>query len=431
LSNEFNQYGGKRPLDNPYKRNYSKNSYKNRIFNLKRTTVDEYTGNKVHYTQTGRLPTSRVSQTDHIVPLDNLKIRYKNSKIFTLEEVMEAANDDHNLAITNQHLNTSKGSQSNIEYVFVKLRKGEPVDPTQAYNMIKKQVQSEMTMPVSLIGNKAVKHASNITPRFEKSFTKVNEYSLKGLNAGVDVGLVTLTVSGINNLVSVASGEKELKDAAVDVAQVTGSSFLSGTGVDMMQRGIIDIAKKSGNKAVINAVGKGLPIAQITAAIMVTHSVNKYLNGELNGEECAMEILMNGAGLVAYSIGMTMGGPAGAVVASIVCSQICQTIVEYRNINKLSKEKLERVNSLAAAALIEMEYQRNYLKNMIDEQFGKWDEQFNLGFEEIFYATVNNDVERVASGLHTILHVFGDDVRFKTFKDFDDFFMDEDATLSF
>ena len=138
---------------------------------------------------------------------------------------------------------------------------------------------------------------------------------------------------------------------------------------------------------------------------------------------------MNGIGLTAYGVGMSLGGTAGAIMTSVVCAQICKTVAEYRNINKLTQQKLSRVNSIAAEALIEMEYQRNTLKKMIDEQFSQWDSQFNLGFEEIFKSTINNDVTGIAIGLDRMLNVFGESVKFKTFEEFDEFFMDENAVL--
>lgn len=442
-------------IDDYSRRNSDYDSYKNRQFDGKRTMQDEYTGKKIHYSQTekGTLKSKDIANTDHITPIEKIKQRYGDS--LPTEDLKDMANSDTNLAMTQQELNQSKGKLTNSEYIlreqkkhikrlvkgikklpssneyFLKeWEKGLPVNATTTYNMLKAQVQSEVTIFVDANGRKIINANSKKFSMATPAVTSAKEYVVGGVNAGMDVAIVTMTISTINNIVMCASGEKSVKEAGEEILKVTGSSFVAGAGINILQHASMDLATKSGLDVLSNVANSGLPVAEISAAIMIGNSVVKYVNGDIDSEQCVAEILMNGAGVIAYSLGMSLGGPAGAVIASVICSQVCKVITDYKNIEKLSKEKLTRVNSIATKALTEMEYQRNILKNMVEEKYKKWDEAFDNGFETIFVSTLNNDVEGISTGLNRILGVFGETVSFFSREEFNTFFDDENSVLT-
>ncbi len=240
---------------------------------------------------------------------------------------------------------------------------------------------------------------------------------------------MSLTVSGLNNIALVASGEKDIKNASIDTFKDTSGSFISVVGIDLMQKAISEVVNQGSNKEIFRLLGNGLPIAEIAAGVMIGNSVIRYINYEISIEECVSEVIVNGAGVIAYTLGMAFGGPAGAIVSSMIMAQISNTVLEYREMIRYSKEKTAKLNSIVAQALIEMEYQRNYLKNVITSKFAYWDKQINKGFEEIFSAAFTKDSDGIANGLHKILGVFGEHVKFKTQDDFDKFFFNEDSAL--
>lgn len=417
-------------IDDPYRRNTKKDSYKNRQFDGKRTMKDEYTGKKIHYSQAEKrkFETRDIANTDHITPIEKIKQRYSDS--IPVKDLKEMANNDRNLAMTQENLNKSKGQLTNSEYLLKKWRQGQPVNATTTYNMLKAQVQSEATLFVDANGRKIVNATSKTFSIANPTVTAAKEYAVSGVNAGMNVAIVSMTISTINNIVMCASGEKSIKEAGMEILKVTGSSFVAGAGIDILQRASINLATKSGLDVLSNVANSGLPVAEISAAIMIGNSVIKYVNGDIDDEQCVTEILMSGAGVIAYSFGMSVGGPAGAVIASVVCSQVCKAITDYKNIEKLGKEKLARVNAIATKALIEMEYQRNILKSMVEEKYQKWDEAFDNGFEVIFVSTLNNDVEGISEGLNKILGVFGETVAFSSREEFNTFFDDKNSVLT-
>ncbi len=416
-------------IDDYAKRNTDQDSYKNRQFAGKRTMQDEYTGKKIHYSQTskGTINGNAIANTDHITPIEKIRERYGND--LSTQELKEIANSDANLAMTQQRLNQSKGAKTNLEYVFSQVKKGQSVDAITTYNMLKKQVQSEVVLSLDANSRQIINRASDTIPSFKSSMMATQQSALRATNAGIDTAIVTLTIASINNIAACASGRKTVKEAGKEILDVTGSSFVSGAGVDIMQQTAQHLAVKTGSNALKSVASKGLPIAEITATVMVGNSILKYANGEINSEECVAEILMSGAGVAAYTLGMSLGGPAGAVIASVVCSQICETIAAYKRKNKLNEEKLSAINSITTQALYNMEVHRNVLRTYIQEEYKKWDENIDSGFESIFAATISNDVEGISRGLNEILSILGKTTAFSSEKEFNTFFDNDEAVF--
>jgi hypothetical protein len=428
-------------IDDYNRRVKNKNSYKNRVFNGKRTTIDEYSGDKLFFSDKGRtalneqnrhFTTETTANVDHVVPLNQIKNKYggKVSK----KQLKRISNSDTNLAITSEARNKAKSNMSNREYIFEQLKKGSPEDMVTTYNMLQKQIASSTSISVDVtvthISEKAGATLSIDKNKLNEAVSKAGEVTNSAVYSGTSAALISLAVSGINNLALIAAGEKTPEKAVKDIAQDTSASFVSAAGLDLTQRAVLEIAKKGGNKELIKALGKGLPIAEISATVMIGNSIIRYINDDISAEECVTEILMNGIGTWAFSLGMAAGGPAGAVIASLVVAQISKIVLEYRQINRLNAEKERQINSLVSEALIEMARQRAKLQQMITAEYQQWDEAVELGFKQIFISSLDNNVNGISEGLNTILDIFKQEVKFTSLKEFNDFFKDEEAVFT-
>lgn len=132
-----------RPLDD----NIAKKKVKDAKFNGKKSTKDEYTGEKIFYGNKAdskyKHPSNKLCNVDHVVPLNKIDKKYPN---LSDEQKKKIANNKNNLVVSNASLNCSKKDKSNIEYVAGKFMKGTPVDSKTAANMIKKQVKADATV---------------------------------------------------------------------------------------------------------------------------------------------------------------------------------------------------------------------------------------------------------------------------------------------
>lgn len=412
-------------IDDFGKRNSNKDSYKNRYFDGKRSAIDEYTGERVFYSSNGHYTTKTTANIDHVIPIDQLTKRY--GKDVSKAELKSIANSDYNLATTSEALNKAKSNMSNHEYLWKKLKNGDPEDFTTTYNMLHKEASSETavfarvkTSKISTKVKKLTKNNIDFNP--SKSVGKA-------VNAGTASALIALTISSCNNLAQIAAGEKSIGEAVKDIAFDSGSSFVSSAGVSLMQDGVVNICKEYASKDIAKFVAQDLPIAEITTAVMVGRSVLRCLNGEITEEECATEIILNGAGYFAFKIGMLCGGPAGAVVASLIVSQISATILKYQQEKKIAAKRMAQFNRIVSDALIALEKQKNILADFREKEREKLAKAFNTGFEYIQLSILQNNVDGITDGLNCILSVFNEKCAFQSLDEFNDFFDNEEAVL--
>lgn len=412
-------------IDDFGKRNSNKDSYKNRYFDGKRSAIDEYTGERVFYSSKGHYTTKTTANIDHVIPIDQLTKRY--GKDVSKAELKSIANSDYNLATTSEALNKAKSNMSNHEYLWKKLKNGDPEDFTTTYNMLHKEASSETavfarvkTSKISTKVKKLTKNNIDFNP--SKSVGKA-------VNAGTASALIALTISSCNNLAQIAAGEKSIGEAVKDIAFDSGSSFVSSAGVLLMQDGVVNICKEYASKDIAKFVAQDLPIAEITTAVMVGRSVLRCLNGEITEEECATEIILNGAGYFAFKIGMLCGGPAGAVVASLIVSQISATVLKYQQEKKIAAKRMAQFNRIVSDALIALEKQKNILADFREKEREKLAKAFNTGFEYIQLSILQNNVDGITDGLNCILSVFNEKCAFQSLDEFNDFFDNEEAVL--
>ena len=427
-------------IDDFRRRNSKKDSYKNRIFNYKRSTNDEYTGEKLYYSSKGKTATveqprhystEKTANVDHVVPIDQMIDKYGG--VVSKEQLRRITNSDYNLAVTSEARNKSKLNMSNHEYLYKKFKNGTAESITTTYNML----QNEATATVSNFADVIVTSVSEKTGKVLKvdkkilrqTTNKIGDTTHSAVNSGTSAALMSLATSSINNITFFASGEKDLDEALRDVGRDAAGSFVGAEGLDLTQQAISDILKHCRNSERAKMLSMDLPIAEISTIIMVGNSVIKYISDDITAEECVTEILMNGAGAMAYSLGMVIGGPAGAIISSVVVAQISITVLEYKQAKKLSTEKECQINHLVGEALIEMEKQRKNLQQMINEKYTEWDVVFDVGFKQIFVSAIDNNVDGITEGLNTILCIFNERAKFCTINEFNLFFDDSDSIL--
>ena len=120
---------------------------------------------------------------------------------------------------------------------------------------------------------------------------------------------------------------------------------------------------------------------------------------------------------------------AGAIIGSMITSVVCGLIVDLmstaRNSMKLVKEKRKTIEEVSARAKLEIDKQRDELKQLIKVDQEKWDECINDGYRCIFSGIKTNNVEAIADGLNTILSQFGKAVRYLKYEDFNEDFMNK------
>lgn len=453
---------------------YARKKYRDDYLNGKRSTVDEYTGKRIYINDKGRYTTDKAINIDHVIPIDVMIKRY--GRILSEESLRKVANHQSNLAFISEKLNKQKSNSTNLEVVLKQVKNGE-IDVTTAYNMIGKQGKAEIVaaknvseaiidenvsakvpenidMPsvqsinftdsynqmiddiAKKTGDITGKFVNNVDKKFKKvipnSFNKsfnIGKVANKSFEVGIQSALIALTISSCNNLAQIAAREKSLGEGLKDIALDSGSSFTSSAGISLTQNGVVSICENYASQDLAKFVAQELPVAEITAAIAIGRSVLRCLDGEISEEECATEILLSGAGYLAFNVGFACGGPAGAVIASLIVSQISATVLKYQQEKKIAAKRLAKFNRIVSDALVALEEQKKILANFREKEREKMEKAFNTGFEYIQISILQNNVEGIADGLNCILSIFNEKCAFQSLDEFNEFFDDENAVL--
>lgn len=378
--------------------------YKDQIFNGKKSTFDEYSGEKIYYGNSKsalrKHKISRTTDVDHVTPLHKIQ-ENKLASGLSDETIRKIANDPKNLRLTNSSRNRSKGDKTNIEYLHKQWQNGRPENIKTTYTMTKAQVQSEAFIQ-SHLATEQVKQKMN-----SKIDAIGNDIDVSGLVPSV---MTTTIVNSIYHLTDAAMNGKDYSEAMKESIKDTSKSAFSYV-----------------------AIQKGMPINKIISIAAIGDIFLKYIDGECTESECCAQILSTGLGNFVY--GMTLiGGPVVATMASIATTVMCQAVIglqaRLKEENRLTQQRLSRIHAVANAALETMEEQREKLKTVIETTYSEWNTTFEKAFLEIFEGGVQYDFEKLSRGLDKILKVFDENIMFQTKEEFDDFFFDDNSILT-
>lgn len=413
-----------RPLDNPYKRLYSKKSYKNRKFNGKRTTTDEYSGNKVHYSDRGvnapailkefrHFATKDTSHIDHITPVAKIeKMRGVSEK-----RKKKITNRDYNLALTNEQLNESKRDMSNAEYLILQMKKGKQKNPTTTYNMLRTQLKSSVGICTDMDVARIIEGIEKITQREIKLPPKFPDITAGdvtaaaidgggGILANDDTAAFIIT-EGIFNIIKVSQGEIDTRAALKNMRKFSEKQMLIGAGSGAMTA----ILEKGFGVNATLVLSKSNDVMQV--ATMIYEPFCRYLGGNINGEEFYTEISTKAAATIINMIcrdaAQTMipipivGAVIGSLIATTVNTIMIDGVMSIRNLDKMSDAQLSQIGKIANQAIAEMNYHQELLTKLFNDDLDKFANTTSAAFDEILLAALENDFEKMSGGLDILL----------------------------
>lgn len=482
-----------REIDDVYRRISSPDSYKNRVFEGKRSVTDEYTGERIFYGNQSNARhlhgLDKTADVDHVTPIAKIRERYGD---LSVEQQRKLANNErYNYAMTNSKLNRiEKNSLENHEYLAGKAKSGlndllrgdlegagqELSELTvQGPRMLAKEAKSRAGMAVEgnamRVGNAIDRaraglseSAGNMTfvdgvVQLGNGTSEMVSDFVKGSSEVMMTSAMPLMVLGVQNICEVASGQKTMEEAGREMGEAALEIGAVGGGAKLAERAISEAAEKLGSDFLGMVASNSNQFLQIVlVSRLVFQSFSKLVNNQISGAEFFEEIGEKGVALVGDVFGVAAGsglmgmmlpatmaaGPAAfmvgaaAFIGGMVVSTVCTGIYRYTaglRASYLAKEKAYRgristVNRIADQAIMEMRYQQDLLKSMISREYEEWSMNFEKGFQIILDGMGNNDFEQLSKGLGHIAEVFGRAVLFKDMDEFDDFFFDENAVLS-
>lgn len=416
-------YTGNRSLFDSDK---AKRDVKIKAFENDRVVKDPYTGKKLTLRKAeakaryGEKWTEHLAEGDHIVPLEEIFDQNKDNAWLSNDDIRSVANSEENMQTVSRKFNNAKRSRSNKE-------------------LVQDEKYLEKTgLPLSEDARKkAVETGDRAQRNLDRELTEFKEKNVvtAGHESGVDSAKnaagVTAVVSLASNTTAVIKGEKEVGQAVVDVVVDTGSAaakgYITGAGITVLTNTL-----KESSSQFIKTLARSNVIGEVVVVVMATgKSLVRYTNNEITLHEMAEEIAVTGVEMIASAIGFACGGMLGSVVAGMVASAACNMVMSLAYEEKTYKHRVSVRSRIEEEALQEIQHQRNHLAELIDKEFGGWDENFENGFQMMLQSAGENNFAGFADGLDQIMSVFHSKTAFHDIEEVEEFFFEDDTVFEF
>ncbi len=267
-----------------------------------------------------------------------------------------------------------------------------------------------------------------------------------GINQAKTGTVISGSISIVKNVVSCMKGEKEINDAALDVAKDIGTGAAFSYATAFSGTVINGVLKNSSHVYMRSLSNTNLAAGLVSTTVNVGKTMIRYLNGELTGAQCIETLGEQGVGelgsamysAIALAAVKGTGSIATKVLAGMAGSTFgyAATVAVYQELATSLKEYELAVEN---RILIEAECEEairlicQYRKEMnaaVELYLSEHLEVFDTGFKTMDTAIMENDVNGFIAGNTMIQEVLGHQIQFRSQGEFDDF-MSSDIPLKF
>lgn len=417
-----NTYTGNRAL---YDSASAKRQAKEAAFSSGKDVIDPYTGKKLVKTVKeakslyGDDWQSHLAESDHIRPLEKTFDENKNNPWLKSDNIKSAANSDYNVKPVSRLYNNQKRSHSNKEMV-----------ENEAYYKSKGLELTPEGKKAALKDDKTAGRAINGQLAKDTVENIVNTGHKAGTSGAVNAGKMTLTMSGIMNIVDVVKGEKDVGEAIGDIVVDTGKAAATGY---VMSSGLTVVSHTlSKSSSFIQALTQSnIPGTVITAVAATGDTLKRYASGEITTQECLLELGDKGLSTITTGYSMAVGqalipipvvgAAVGALVGSVMTSKYYGELMNTLKIKELEHQERLRIIDECEQATAQARAFREELESYLEAYFKDYQDCFDDALSEIQYGYQTGDAESMVSGANRITQKLGGQVRYKTMGEFKSF----------
>lgn len=294
---------------------------------------------------------------------------------------------------------------------------------------------------------------ARLQPERFVSLEVAQDIGYAGVEAAAGAAVVTASLSAAQNLYAIASHEKNIDEAIVDVAKDTAYAGAIGFGVGAVGTSIKTIMHSS-SQEFIRRCGNTLPIIIASSVVEVSKSIKRYANNEINELELVEELGEKGVGILASGYGATVGATfmgtvgsvipgvgtvAGAAVGGFVGSMVgysISSILYYGALNTLkmvdiSYERRITIERIANEAINENKKYIDKLNKFLICSQKDYQESVVSLLENMQTCIFYNNVDGYISSIEKLGNIMGISLKIKTFEEFDMYMENEDLTFVF
>lgn len=284
---------------------------------------------------------------------------------------------------------------------------------------------------------KAVETGDRAQRNLDQNFAKIKVENAvraghkEGLKSAKSAAGVTAAFSLASNTTAVIKGEKEVGQAVANVVVDTGSAavqgYITGAGITLLTNTL-----RESSSEFIKTLARSNVLGEVVVVAMTTgKSLVRYMNNEITLHEMAEEIAVDGVEMIASAIGFACGDMLGSVVAGMVASAACNMVMSLIHDEKSNRHRISVRSRIEEEVLQEIQHQRKHLAELIDREFGGWDECFEHGFQTMLRSAGKNDFSEFADGLDQIMSLFHSEAAFHDAEEVETFFFEKDKVFEF
>ena len=260
------------------------------------------------------------------------------------------------------------------------------------------------------------------------------EAAVIGANAVVAGFVVGGVISAVKNGISAFNGEIAIEEAIATTAKDATKSGLrsgaTGVGSPFIRYG----ATKLGVKALAKS---NFAVAIAASVIDVGASVYSFAKGEITAHELIEKAGQAGTSttysMYAGAAGGAIFGPVGAVVGSmagyLVAASIYQSATAIFKQACLAEAEATRVIAMCDASCKALVEQRSEFERLFDANFQTRCAEFEACFTAIDTGLAAKQPEITTQALADFAVLFGQQLKFETFEEFDEFMIDSEQPL--
>jgi hypothetical protein len=246
------------------------------------------------------------------------------------------------------------------------------------------------------------------------------------------------SISLLQNLLATAQGDKELGEAAKDLALDTATAGAVGYGTAFMGAALKGGMQQSGNQTMRTLANTNAPALAINICLSLASSVKRYVTGEISEAQLLTEVGEKGAGMLSSGMMAALGQLAipvpfvgaaiGGMIGYTLSSLFYQATLDAARGVELSRQQLARTRAIQAAARDRIADEQALLDAFTQRELPQLRKETEHLFSIVSTAG-NGSADVLAAAINQFATLLGKQLQFQSMAEFDDF-MNSDSPLT-
>lgn len=250
---------------------------------------------------------------------------------------------------------------------------------------------------------------------------------LDGAKYGATIGG---TISLVQNLFALAQEEKNLAEAASDLVSDTAKATAMGYSTTFVGAAIKGGLQQSSRAGLRTLANTNAPALTVNICLSLGSSVKRYVTGEITESQLLVEVGEKGSGMLSASMMAALGQLAipipfvgaavGGMIGYTLSSMFYQSALDAARGAEASRERLERVRSIEAAARARIAEEQTALDDFLRREIPELEAETQHLFTVVNDSTPNQ-VDALAGAINRYAGLLGQHLQFQSMAEFDAF----------